>query len=69
MKRFFHLLIVLALASIASKWVCEKFVIKGDENDPDGFIMQTEGFGMDDIAVGLTFGLISALALSFAGPH
>lgn len=69
MKRFLHLSLVLSIAAIAAKWICEKFVIKADENDPDGFIMQTAGFGMDDIAVGLVFGAVSALALGFAGPR
>lgn len=69
MKRFMYLAVVLSIASLLAKWVSEKFVVKGDENDPDGFVLQTAGFGMDDVAVGLTFGLIGALTLSFIGPR
>lgn len=69
MKRFFHLTIVLGLASLLAKWALGKFVIKSDENDPDGFILQSDGPGLDDVAVFLGIGGISALALSWFGPH
>lgn len=67
MKRFLMTLALLSAASLGAKWLAEKFVIKADENDPDGFILQSEGFGLDDIAVAVVFGLTGALALSFLG--
>lgn len=68
MKKFFMVLLVLSIASLGAKWVAERFVIKADESDTTGFILQSEGFGLDDVAVAVTFGLVGAVAMMFLGP-
>lgn len=69
MKKFLHLSIVLGLASLVAKFVLEKFIIRSDENDTEGFILQSDGPGLDDIAVFGVIGGVGALALSWFGPH
>jgi hypothetical protein len=38
---------------ILGKYVSEKFVLKEDENDPDGFLLMQPGFGLDEVVMGL----------------
>ena len=69
MKRFFWCLLVLSAASLAAKYIAENFVITTGEGDPGFVQFDPSGFGMDDVAVALTFGLVSCIAITFFGPH
>ncbi len=63
-----HLLMTAAVIGGAfwvADFVLDRFVIKSDSADPTGFILQAEGFGMDDVARVAGVGLAGALALKF----
>jgi len=54
--------LVLLGSVVAGNWVAERFVLKGDKDDPTGFIVVSDGFGMDDIARGAVIVAIAMLA-------
>ena len=58
MKRFFVVAVLLALTYAVVDWVLDRWVIKSDDADPQGIIVQAAGFGLDDVvrmgAIGLT---------------
>lgn len=39
---------------LAGEYVAEKWVLKDGPDDPDGFIQMEDGFGLDEIARGVT---------------
>lgn len=58
-----------AAAVGAAFWVTEmildRWVIRSDTGDPQGFIVQAEGFGLDDIVRILATGAAGAWAVGF----
>lgn len=48
---------------LAGEFVAEKFVLKNGDDDPDGFILMTPGFGLDEIARGVTVFLVTFMVL------
>lgn len=48
-----------------AKFALDRFVLKSDSADPTGFIVQTEGFGLDDVVEIVGVGAAGALALKF----
>lgn len=63
-------LITLAIGGagvLAGEFVAEKFVLKNGEDDPDGFILMQDGFGLDEIARGVTVFLVTWYVLKLAG--
>lgn len=41
--------LVLFGAVIVGNWLAERFLLKASEDDPTGFVVVSEGFGMDDV--------------------
>ena len=35
---------------IAGNWLAERFILKSSQEDPTGFILVSDGLGMDDVA-------------------
>lgn len=43
-------ILVLAGGVIVGNYLAERFVLKANADDPTGFIVVSEGLGMDDVA-------------------
>lgn len=67
MWKFAWNLTLVSVTGLAANAAIDAFVIKSDTNDPSGFILQTAGFGMDDIVRGFGIGLVVLGALHFLG--
>lgn len=61
--KFVRTAIAIAVSTWAAEFVLDKFVIKSDSGDPEGFIVQSEGFGLDDIVRLVSYGAIGAFAV------
>lgn len=42
--------LAIAAGAIAGNMIAERFVLKAAQDDPTGFVLVADGFGMDDIA-------------------
>lgn len=60
---FLSNMLAIAVSTWAAEYVIARWVIKSDSADPEGFVMQSEGFGMDDIVRLATYGIVGAGAV------
>lgn len=42
--------LVVAAAAVVGNMIAERFLLKSTDDDPTGFIVVSEGIGMDDVA-------------------
>lgn len=56
--------LAIAVSTWGAEYVLDRWVIRSDSGDPDGLIVQSEGFGLDDIVRLATYGLVGAFAVS-----
>ncbi len=60
--------ILVAFGSVVvGNMLAEKFLLKSSEDDPTGFIVPNDGFGMDDVARGAAIVGVMLLADRFLG--
>lgn len=57
---FLSNMLAIAVSTWAADYLVNRFVIKSDSQDPEGFIMQTAGFGTDDVVRLVTYGVVGA---------
>ena len=60
-------ILVLAGSVVAGNWIAERFLLKASPDDPTGFILVAEGFGIDDVARAACIVGVSLLAKKFIG--
>lgn len=65
MKSFLMKAAAIGAGYWVAQFVLDRFVLKSDSADPTGMILQTEGFGMDDVVQILGVGAAGAVALKF----
>lgn len=60
-------ILVLAGGVIVGNYLAERFVLKANADDPSGFIVVSEGLGMDDVARAAVIVGIVMVAKRFIG--
>lgn len=53
----------IGAAYFAADFLLDRFVIKSDSADPEGFIVQAQGFGLDDVVRIAAIGAAGATAI------
>ena len=63
MRKFLVTTAAIGAGYFAAEFILDRWVIKSDDQDPTGMILQSEGFGLDDVVRIATIGAAGALAL------
>lgn len=58
-------LLFVAGAAVVGNFLAERFVLKSTAEDPTGFILVADGFGLDDAARAIVIGATYMLAKKF----